>query len=260
MHCSANLGLAEVSLLALAPPPLPKDLALDPANDLAAPPPSRSRTIVEINASTSDPELVRAAIERDPRAYAAILQKHERLVRARVRRSISAADADDCVQEVFMRLFQRIDQLRDPNALRSFIVGITLHVVGTELRRYCSSNWLQLTPSGDVVDDAYVDAPDESCREALERLNVILGKLGPHARRVFELRYIGQLELSDIATEMNVSLATVKRHLARVVQCVAAMVAREPALAEFAGDLGKRHVKGKRETATRSEHPCSIQS
>lgn len=242
MHCSAPLGVTELDLFTLAPPPVPAPF--DPANDLSAPPPSRSRIVREINAQTDDADLVQAALEGDSRAFFAIWQKHERLVRGRVRRSIGSVDADDCVQEVFMRLFQRIDQLRDPHALRSFLIGITLRVAGTELRRRCSTSWMHLTATGELVEQAWVETPDDGCREALAGLHAILSKLGPHARRVFELRYIDQLELVDVAVEMNVSLATVKRHLSRVASCVAAMAAREPALAEFATEFTRGRVKG----------------
>jgi len=226
-----NCPVQVVSPFPLAPP-IPADLTVDPANDLA-PPPSRSRVTREISAKSDDVELVQAALDQDPRAFPAIFEKHERLVRARVRRSVGASDADDCVQEVFMRLYQRLAKLRDRSALRSFIIGITLRVAGTELRRRCAASWMHLTATGDHVERAWVETPDDGCREALARLCEILSTLGPHARRIFELRYIDQRELVDVAAEMNVSLATVKRHLARVSACVAAMATRDPSLAEF---------------------------
>jgi len=64
-------------------------------------------------------------------------------------------------------------------------------------------------------------------------LLAILGKLSPHSSRVFELRYVEEKELTDVAKAMNISLATAKRHLSRASSCFFAMAEREPALAAF---------------------------
>jgi RNA polymerase sigma-70 factor (ECF subfamily) len=65
------------------------------------------------------------------------------------------------------------------------------------------------------------------------RFEAILDRLGPHARQLFMLRYVQKLELADVATAMDISLATAKRHLARASAQVSAMVVREPALEDY---------------------------
>src|SRR5262249_51305584 len=47
----------------------------------------------------------------------------------------NSADRQDLCQEVFLRFFARIDELRDPGALRGFLMGIALGVAQNELRR-----------------------------------------------------------------------------------------------------------------------------
>jgi RNA polymerase sigma-70 factor (ECF subfamily) len=70
-------------------------------------------------------------------------------------------------------------------------------------------------------------------REVLARLLAILDKLTPHSARVFELRYIEEKELAEVARTLGISLATAKRHLARASARVFAMAEREPAVAGF---------------------------
>src|SRR6476469_5589137 len=55
-------------------------------------------------------------------------------------------DRQDLFQEVFLRFFNRIDELRDRNALRSFLIGICLGVAQNELRRARVRRWIFLTP------------------------------------------------------------------------------------------------------------------
>jgi|GEM_PF-1919550 RNA polymerase sigma-70 factor, ECF subfamily len=185
------------------------------------------------DSSDADAALVRAAWQGDPRAHVAIWRKYSPLVRSRIGRSVGGQDVEDHVQEVFLRLFEHLPQLRDPGALRSFIIGIALRVGGTELRRRRCRWWLAVTPTGELPEPAPSRDDGSDVREVLGTLLSILGKLTPHSSRVFELRYIEEKELTDVAKVMKISLATAKRHLARASTCFFAMAEREPALADF---------------------------
>jgi len=180
-----------------------------------------------------DAALVRAAWAGDGRAHVAIWRKYSALVRSKVGRSIGGQDAEDHVQEVFLRLFEYLPQLRDPTALRSFLIGITLRVAGTELRRRRCRWWLSLTPTGELPDPRPSADDGSDMREVLGGLLRVIGNLSPYSSRVFELRYIEEKELAEVARTMDISLATAKRHLARASARVFAMAEREPALAGF---------------------------
>jgi RNA polymerase sigma-70 factor (ECF subfamily) len=179
-----------------------------------------------------DVALVHAAWRGDPAAQTAIWKRYLPLVRARMSRSLGGQDVDDHVQEVFLSLFQVLPDLRDPSALRSFIIGITLHVVGTELRRRRGRYWLQLTASGDLPEPS-VQPDSEPPREAVARLAAILDGFAPETSRVIALRYVEGKELTEVAEAIDVSLATAKRHLARASARLHAIVRREPILAGY---------------------------
>ncbi len=147
-------------------------------------------------------------------------------------RSLGGQDVDDHVQEVFLSLFQVLPDLRDPSALRSFIIGITLRVAGTELRGRRGRCWGQLTASGDLPEPS-VQPDAEPPREAVARLSAILETFGPETYRVIALRYVEGKELTEVAEAIDVSLATAKRHLARASARLHAIVRREPILAGY---------------------------
>jgi RNA polymerase sigma-70 factor (ECF subfamily) len=204
---------------------------------LRAAPPSGTR--LAITSQTPDEELAQAACEGDPRAEMAIWRRYGVQVRSKLVRWVGAHDLDDHVQEVFSRLFEQLPRLRQHSALRSFLIGITLRVACTELRR--RRRWrLRLTATGELPDLPEQGADDGSGRQALSRFEAILEKLGPRTRRVFVLRYVEKLELVDVASAMDISLATAKRHLSRASVRVFAMAEREPALVEYVRDLKRR--------------------
>jgi RNA polymerase sigma-70 factor (ECF subfamily) len=207
----------------------------DSPSRISEPPPSGPRAIADVEDSTGedDAALVRAAWRGDKQAHVAICRKYTALVRSKIGRSIGGQDVEDHVQEVFLRLFEHLPQLRDPGALRSFIIGITLRVGGTELRRRRCRWWLTMTPTGELPEPPPSRDDGSDVREVLARLLAILGRLTPHSSRVFELRFVEEKELTDVAKAMNISLATAKRHLSRASTCFFAMAEREPALADF---------------------------
>ena len=191
-------------------------------------------TTGETTAQHQDAALVHAASRGDRTAQTAIWKRYVPLVRSRMSRSLGGQDVDDHVQEVFLRLFKYLPDLRDPSALRSFLIGIALRVAGSELRRRRCRYWLQLTASGDLPEPGHAtDANADEPREAVARLSAILENFTPESYRVIELRYVEGKELTEVAEAIDVSLATAKRHLARASARLHAIVQREPTLAGY---------------------------
>ncbi len=157
-------------------------------------PPRAAHPVADaIDATADEATLVRAARAGDPRAHVAIWRKYVGLVRSKISRLAGAHDVDDHTQEVFLRLFERLPELRDPNALRSFLIGIALRVVGTELRRRRCRHWLVLTSTGELPEIPRPWEDDGSDgREMIARFLAIMERLSPHSARVFELRAMAE--------------------------------------------------------------------
>jgi RNA polymerase sigma-70 factor (ECF subfamily) len=163
---------------------------------------------------------------------------------------------EDHVQEVFLRFFRDLPNVRNPEAVRSFIVGITVRVARNEVRQRAIRNrltpWLERWPtlqqgsaheiansSGgarqpfDSIDGYCLDSLDWNDHEPVWRLQAILEQLGPQPRLVFVLRYVRQLELTDVAAALGLSLSTVKRQLKRANRQVYALAKSDPLLAKY---------------------------
>ena len=65
-----------------------------------------------------------------------------------------APEHQDLCQEVFLGFFARIGELRDPKALRNFLIGICLGVAHNELRRSKTHRWMLLTSTGELPGDS----------------------------------------------------------------------------------------------------------
>jgi RNA polymerase sigma-70 factor (ECF subfamily) len=149
------------------------------------------------------------------------------------------ADVEDLVQEVFVCLFGRIKTLREPKALKAFVIAIAAMTVRAELRRRRTRRMLWL----DVPTSPMPVHPDPEARQALQHFYLILDRLGAQDRTAFVLRYMEQLELTDVASALQTSLSTTKRRLTRVWQRVSLLVERDPALAHYLSSLNREGVQ-----------------
>jgi len=145
-------------------------------------------------------------------------------------------DRQDLCQEVFMRFFSRIDELRDRNALRSFLIGICLGVAQNELRRARVRRWIFLTPSGELPDTP-IGGTDPEVREATARVYKILEGVSAEDRALYVTRYVEKMELAEIAAAIGRPLSTTKRKLARATRRISARMSGDPALAEYVDGL-----------------------
>jgi RNA polymerase sigma-70 factor (ECF subfamily) len=175
---------------------------------------------VQTAPSLPDEALVGAALLRQPGAASAIVERYRTVVR-RCIWAPASHDVDDLVQEVFARCFERLPQLRDPSALRSFVIGIALRVAADDRRRR-RRRWRELLTSTGELPDAVVDDNVE-LRHAVRHTRELLGRLGPETLRILELRFVHEKELTEIADGLGVSLATAKRYVARASARLRAM-------------------------------------
>jgi RNA polymerase sigma-70 factor (ECF subfamily) len=190
------------------------------------------RSLPERAAPGDDLGVALAAAQGDPRAAASVWNRYSTLVRGVLCRSLGPSDElPDLVQEVFLRFFKQIKTLRDPSALRSFLIGITLRVARSELRRRRVRRWLRLTDTGVLPEEATTRPSDP--HHALTRLYAILDTLEDRGRLAFAFRYFEGYELTEVSAALGCSLATTKRHLARAEERIHRIIRNEPIFAPY---------------------------
>jgi RNA polymerase sigma-70 factor, ECF subfamily len=157
-----------------------------------------------------------------------------------LRRTLGARqDPEDLLQEVFLRVFGRLHTLESLQALRSFIYSFAVRVVGEELRRHRVRSRLAalFLPPAEEPATPHVDFES---RELLGRIQGVLDRMNGRHRAVFVLRRLEGMELSEVAANLDLSLATVKRDLDKAHQFVLQALDRDERLREgLAGDCEK---------------------
>jgi RNA polymerase sigma-70 factor, ECF subfamily len=125
--------------------------------------------------------------------------------------------ADDALQDTFVRVFQHITALDEPEHLAGWIFGIARRVC-LEHRRHTSRrqrNTEQAQDSTDMPDSSATPEAVFFGSEAAAALDRAVDQLEPNRRAVLLLRCDHQLSYEEIATAMGFSLAKVKVELHR---------------------------------------------
>ena len=120
---------------------------------------------------------------------------------------------EDLTQDVFVRVFARVAEVREPEALSSFVASVAVFVAREAIRKKRRHRWLAFFASEDVPEVTTTDDPE--AKEALRTFYRVLDELDPDERVAFVLRFVEGMELRDVAVASGCSLATVKRRIDR---------------------------------------------
>ncbi|MDF1575278.1 MAG: sigma-70 family RNA polymerase sigma factor [Bacteroidales bacterium] len=123
----------------------------------------------------------------------------------------SEEDAQDILQEGFIKVFTKLDQVKNPAALPGWIRRI---MINTALEKYRSQIILQR------VDEVKEEYDKESGEEALDRITSeelvgLIQTLTPRYRMVFNLYAIEGYSHQEISEELGISEGTSKSNLSR---------------------------------------------
>jgi RNA polymerase sigma-70 factor (ECF subfamily) len=124
-------------------------------------------------------------------------------------------EADDLVQDAFVRVLGRIHQLANPQAFSSWLRAIIVRTAKKRLRRQRLLHRLGLRSADPIDPDVLIspEAPADVVTE-LRAVYAAVSKLSAEERLALVLHRVEGMELSEVAEHMQVSLSTVKRRLA----------------------------------------------
>jgi RNA polymerase sigma-70 factor (ECF subfamily) len=162
-----------------------------------------------------DSELVAAAVRGERAAQAQIFDRHaSHVTRVLARMLGTEGELADLVHEVFVMALRDLSRLTEPSALKAWLTAIAVNVARGHIRKRTRRRWLRFFAPEDVPDAEAPTADDET-REAARATYAVLDKMDAEERIPFALRFIDGMELTEVAAACGVSLATIKRRLAR---------------------------------------------
>jgi len=157
----------------------------------------------------SDAALVARCLANEQGAWDALVDRYARYVyaiAARVYR-LEPSDAEDVFQEVFARVFERLDTLRDVDALRPWIAQTTRRCAVDALRRSGRETAVEQLPDG----------ADEGLAQLDEAMTVhaALAGLSPDCREILDRFFTRDESYRTIGTELDLPPGTIASRIAR---------------------------------------------
>ncbi len=153
------------------------------------------------------------AVAGDEVAFARIVAAyHPDMIRVAYGICGDAELADDAVQAAWMIAWRKLQTVREPDSLRSWLVAIAANETRHLVRRRHPRRIVEIDL--DPPDPRTVDSPGEIRRLDLVRA---LRHLSPEERSLIALRYGAELDSSEIAPLLGITASGVRARLMRLI-------------------------------------------
>jgi RNA polymerase sigma-70 factor, ECF subfamily len=180
---------------------------------------------VSPQASIDESTLVAQAREGDARAFGELVRRYEgKIFRLAQHITQNREDAEDVLQETFLKAYEHLDQFKGDSKFYTWIVRIAVNQALMKLRRRKTDKSVSLDETIDTGEDtitreiaAWDEDPEQrfSREELGEILDTAVDSLEPPYRSVFVLRDIEELSTEETAEALNLSVPAVKSRLLR---------------------------------------------
>jgi len=169
-------------------------------------------------AALSDAQLVALGCKGEAPALEVLYRRHAAFaIHLAARIEGSSRDVEDIAHDAFVRAFERLGDLADRGAFRSWLGAIVVHAVRSRMRRHRLMSLLGLGKGSEPVDLDALASPDASphVRAQLAQIYALLRTLPTDERIAWTLRCVEGHDLESVARMTRCSLATVKRRITR---------------------------------------------
>jgi RNA polymerase sigma-70 factor, ECF subfamily len=161
----------------------------------------------------------------DATAFSELLRRYEgKIFRLALHITQNREDAEDVLQETFLKAYEHLDQFQGQSKFYTWIVRIAVNQALMKLRKRKSDRSVSLDDTIDTGEDTVareIAGWDENPEQqySREELSRILGgaveDLAPIYRAVFVLRDIDELSTEETADALGLSVPAVKSRLLR---------------------------------------------
>jgi len=170
-------------------------------------------------------DLVARAQRGDASAFTELVNRYERRI-YRLARNITQSDedAEDVLQEAFLKAYEHLDGFQGQSKFYTWIVRIAVNEALMKLRKRKSDRTVSLDETIDTGEENVVreiavweDSPEQkySQKEIREVLDQAIMSLRPAFRAVFVLRDVEDLSTEETAAVLDLSVPAVKSRLLR---------------------------------------------
>jgi RNA polymerase sigma-70 factor (ECF subfamily) len=185
-------------------------------------------SIEHMSASTQIPDetaIVLQAREGDAKAFSELVRRYEnKIFRLAMHITQNREDAEDVLQETFLKAYEHLDQFQGNSKFYTWIVRIAVNQALMKLRKRKTDKTVSIDETIDTGEDtvareiaAWDENPEEryTREEMNEILNSAVEALAPPYRAVFVLRDVEEFSTEETAEALNLSIPAVKSRLLR---------------------------------------------
>ena len=167
----------------------------------------------------SDPELISLWKNGEEIAFECLYRRYVLyLTNIAIKKTSSIDIAKDCVQEVFLSIYHRKNELQTNISLKAYLYKALQHKIYNHYQKLLARTkheqaaTLNLSIVGNYLNDE-LDSKD------LEKLiQEVISIMPPQCRRVFLLSREENLSYKDIAKQLNISINTVDQHIRKALR------------------------------------------
>ncbi len=181
-----------------------------------------------------DPELVEGAKRGDDAAFGAIVQAYRKRILGTIARLIGRPeDVEDVGQQVFLRLYLSLDQLRTPHVFEPWLYRLTVNAAYDYLRRQRRRGETRMADlserqvmEADAAAGGHRSAEDERRAKIREFVQSLLSSVPEEDRILLLLKEVEGLSLKELQSIYHVKENALKVRLFRARQRVLKALAR----------------------------------
>ncbi|HMO15787.1 MAG TPA: RNA polymerase sigma factor [Pirellulaceae bacterium] len=159
-----------------------------------------------------DDGTIRLAAKGVRDAQRRIYEKYGNQVYRTIERIVGQSDADDVLQDAFIRLFQKLPTFRFESAFSTWIHRVMVNEALQHLRKRKRK---LMTTNFDRQPEPEIDKRPFIASEVAEVITQAMKQIEPELRRIFELKAIDELSYAEIAEIVGIPEGTVGSRLNR---------------------------------------------
>ena len=167
------------------------------------------------------------ALAGDRDAFRVLVERHSRtLFRLAFRMTGNEQDAEEVVQEAFLRAYRRLDRFESRANFGTWVYRIAVNCSLDLLRRRKPQDELRAPDDRDTGEEAVLEiattapTPDRLALsgEIGEQVNIAVSKFSPMERAAFLMRHEQGMSIEEMARVLGTSLNATKNSVFRAVQ------------------------------------------
>ena len=125
--------------------------------------------------------------------------------------------AEDVVQEVFIKIWDKRKELKTDTSFKSYLFTIAMNSIRKQFNKLSRYNEIKHEILLDSVDaDDYFDERDDY-KQLLDKLKALVDEMPEKRRQVFIKKKFEEKSIKEISVELNISEKTVEYHITQAL-------------------------------------------